>query len=112
MVVDKHFFEILLFKRNYHLGIGLPLLASEVDEGSDLVDGAVGQCNRVDHMVGNWGNCVVDKGGRCVVDNGGNVMEDRVGDNLVAHLFEMLSKIILVVIFLFDSPQQAPQRQT
>ena len=94
---------------HYHLGIGLPLLASEVDEGSDLVDGAVGQCNRVNHMVGNWGN-MVGKG--CVVDNRGNVMEDRVGNNLVAHLFEMLSKIVLVVTFLFDSPQQAPQRQT
>lgn len=68
------------------LGIGLPLLASEVDEGSDLVHSAVGQCNRVDHMVGNghWG--VVDKGGRGMVDDRGNMMEDRVGDHLMAHL--------------------------
>jgi len=66
------------------LGIGLPLLASKVDEGSDLVHSAVGQCNGVDHMVGkgNWG--VMDKGG--VVDDRGNMMEDRVGDHLVAHL--------------------------
>jgi len=69
----------------YHLGIGLPLLASEVEEGSDLVDSAVGQSNGVDRMVGNgqWG-VVVGKGG--VVDDRGNVMEDRVGDHLVTHL--------------------------
>jgi len=68
------------------LGIGLPLLASEVDEGSDLVHSAVGQCNRVGHMVGNghWG--VMDEGGGGVVDDRGNMMEDRVGDHLVAHL--------------------------
>jgi len=67
------------------LGIGLPLLASKVEEGSDLVDSAVGQSNGVDRMVGNgqWG-VVVGKGG--VVDDRGNVMEDRVGDHLVAHL--------------------------
>ena len=50
---------------------------------------AVGQCNGVNHMVGNWGN-MVGKG--CVVDNRSNVMEDRVCNNLVAHLFKMLSK--------------------
>jgi len=83
------------------LGIGLPLLASKVEEGSDLVDSAVGQSNGVDRMVGNgqwgmvgdgqWGmvgdgqwGVVVGKWG--VVDDRGNVMEDRVGDHLVAHL--------------------------
>ena len=79
---EKKFRGYIIFKSytNYHLGIGLPLLASEVDEGGDLVDSAVGQCHRVNHMVGNRGNCVVD--------NRGNVMEDRVGNNLVAHLFK------------------------
>ena len=89
-------FQIVKSYTNHnHLSIGLPLLASKVDEGSDLVYSAVGQCNGVDRVVGNghWG--VVDKGG--VVDDRGNMMEDRVGDHLVAHLFnkEMLSKFIL-----------------
>ena len=70
MVVDKLSLKYYIFKSciyHYHLGIGLPLLASKVDEGSDLVHSAVGQCNGVDHMVGkgNWG--VMDKGG--VVDD-------------------------------------------
>ena len=79
-------FQIVKSYTNHnHLSIGLPLLASKVDEGSDLVYSAVGQCNGVDRVVGNghWG--VVDKGG--VVDDRGNMMEDRVGDHLVAHLF-------------------------
>ena len=56
----------------------------------------MGQCNGVNHMVGDWGN-MVGKG--CVVDNRSNVMEDRVCDNLVAHLLnkKMLSKFTLVV---------------
>ena len=71
------------------------------------MDSAVGQCHRVNHMVGNWvdhmvgnrGNCVVDKRG--VVDNGGNVMEDRVGNNLVAHLVKIVGKIYSGGNFIF-----------
>ena len=62
-------FQIVKSYTNHnHLSIGLPLLASEVDEGSDLVHSAVGQCNRVGHVVGNghWG--VMDEGGGGVVD--------------------------------------------
>jgi len=67
------------------LSIGLPLLASEVHEGGDLVHSAVGESNRVNHMgSGQWS--VVDKGGGGVVDDRGNVMEDRVGNHLMAHL--------------------------
>ena len=70
-----------------HLSIGLPLLASEVHEGGDLVHSAVGESNRVDHMgSGQWS--VVDKGGGGVVDDRGNMMEDRVGNHLMAHLFK------------------------
>ena len=101
--------ECFIFKScKNHLSIGLPLLASKVDEGSDLVDGTVGQCNGVDGMVGNgdWGG-VVDEGG--VVDDRGNVMEDRVGDHLVAHLFVKSHSGGNIIV---DSPQRAPQRQT
>jgi len=67
------------------LSLGLPLLASQVDERSDLVNSSVGQGNRVDSS-SHWGDSMVDKGGGGVVDQGGDVMEDRVCDNLVAHL--------------------------
>ena len=70
----------------------------------------MGQCNRVDRMVGNgdWGG-VVDEGG--MVDGRGNMMEDRVGDHLVAHLCNFVKSHSGGNI-IFDSPQRAPQRQT
>ena len=83
-----------------HLSISLPLLASEVHEGGDLVHSAVGESNRVNHMgSGQWS--VVDKGGGGVVDDRGNVMEDRVGNHLMAHLFkwEMRNVISTLVGF-------------
>merc|ERR1719186_189336 len=56
------------------LSLGLPLLASQVDERSDLVNSSMGQGNRVDSS-SHRGDSVVDQGGGCVVDYGGDVME-------------------------------------
>ena len=106
MIIDKSDQGI-----SSHLSLGLPLLAPQVDERSDLVNSSMGQGNRVDSS-SHRGNSVVDQRSRSMVDDGGDVMEDRVGDNLVAHLEQCVSDIFNEAFRSDLIPQLAPQRQT